>query len=412
LRLGVVLELTPLRQPAGEAADREQDREHARGEAHRLVDDARVEVDVRVEPALLEVVVGEGDLLELLREVEKRIGDSELGEDLVRRLLDELGTRVVVLVDPVPEAHELDAFLLVLHPLDEALHALSRVTDLTEHRQHGLVRATVKRTGERLDARGDGGELVRPGGADEADGGGRRVLLVVLVQDEEQFKRLRHDRVGLVRLAHDAEVELEEVVHEAQRVVRVEERLPHALLVGIGGDHRQLREHPHGVELDMLRVVRIGLVLVVGRQRRHGRGQHRHRMRRVRERGEEVLEVFVQQRVAADALIEVGELGGRGQLAIDEEPGDLEIGAVLRDLVDRIAPIPEDSLVAVDEGDLGLGRRGVDVPVVESGVSGLPRERREVDAVVAFGAMQDRELGGRVADRQSRLRGPISRCAH
>src|SRR5690606_18789899 len=57
LRVRVVLHLTPVRQPAGQAADREQHREHARGEAHRLVDDTRVEVDVRVEAALLEVVV-------------------------------------------------------------------------------------------------------------------------------------------------------------------------------------------------------------------------------------------------------------------------------------------------------------------------------------------------------------------
>ena len=70
---GRSLHLAPVREPAGQAADREQHGEHARREAHRLVDDAGVEVDVRVEPALLEVVVVERDLLELLREVEQRV---------------------------------------------------------------------------------------------------------------------------------------------------------------------------------------------------------------------------------------------------------------------------------------------------------------------------------------------------
>ena len=39
-----------------------------------------------------------------------------------------------------------------------------------------------------------------------------------------------------------AEVQPQEVVDEAQRVVGVEERLADALLVRVGRDHRQLRE--------------------------------------------------------------------------------------------------------------------------------------------------------------------------
>src|SRR5690606_8755389 len=65
LRLRVVDHLLPLRDPAGQAADREEHREHLGGEADRLVDQARVEVDVRVELALHEVVVLQRDLLEL-----------------------------------------------------------------------------------------------------------------------------------------------------------------------------------------------------------------------------------------------------------------------------------------------------------------------------------------------------------
>jgi hypothetical protein len=60
-----------------------------------------------------------------------------------------------------------------------------------------------------------------------------------------------HDRVHLVRLGEHAEVELE-VVDEAQRVVRVEERLTDALLVRVGRDDRELREQADRVELDVL----------------------------------------------------------------------------------------------------------------------------------------------------------------
>src|SRR3546814_10020024 len=83
-------------------------------------------------------------------------------------------------------------------------------------------------------------------------------------------------------------------------------------------------------------------------------------MRGVRQGGEEALEVFVQERVAADAVVEFRQLVGRRQFAVDEQPRDLEVRAVLRELLDRVAPVAEDHLVAVDEGDRRLRRRGVD----------------------------------------------------
>src|SRR5262245_43080800 len=49
LRLRILDHLFPVRDPAGQAAEREHHREHVRRDAHRAVDDAAVEVDVRVE---------------------------------------------------------------------------------------------------------------------------------------------------------------------------------------------------------------------------------------------------------------------------------------------------------------------------------------------------------------------------
>ena len=186
-----------------------------------------------------------------------------------------------------------------------------------------------------------------------------------------------------------------------ERVVGVEECLPDALLVRVRRDHRQLREHPDRVQLDVLGVVRVGLALVVGRERRGRRREHRHRVRGGRQRREESLEVFVQQRVVADALVERSQLVGAGQFAVDEQPGDLEVGAVLRQLLDRVPAIAEDALVAVDEGDRRLGRRGVDEAVVEGRVPGLPCERRDVHTGgAAVGSAQQREIGRLIADRE------------
>src|SRR5579875_3140054 len=103
---GRILDHLPVvRDPAGQPAQREQHGEHPGREAHRPVDQPGVEVDVRVELAADEVVVAQCPLLKLLGEVQEVVVAAELVQDLVGGGLDDLGARVVVLVDPVAEAH-------------------------------------------------------------------------------------------------------------------------------------------------------------------------------------------------------------------------------------------------------------------------------------------------------------------
>ena len=210
----------------------------------------------------------------------------------------------------------------------------------------------------------------------------------------------REHRVDRVGLGHVAEVQAQEVVDEAQRVVGVEEGLADALLVGVGRDHGQLREQAHHRELDVVEVVRVGAVLVVRRERGDGAREHRHRVRGVRQRREEPLEVLVEQRVATDLLVELAELVGARQRAVDEEPGDLEVGGVLGELLDRVAAIAQDALLAVDVRDLGLGGRGVHEAVVEPREARLAGEGRQVDARGAVDGRPDRELGGAAREGQ------------
>jgi hypothetical protein len=63
--------LEPLRDPARQAPEREHHREHVGRDAHRLVDGAGTEVDVGVELAFGEVLVAQGDLLELAVDAEQ-----------------------------------------------------------------------------------------------------------------------------------------------------------------------------------------------------------------------------------------------------------------------------------------------------------------------------------------------------
>src|SRR5690606_8592215 len=120
--LRILLLLQPVRDPAGGAGDGEHHREHLGRDAQRLVDDAGIEVDVRIQLALHEVVVLQRRLFQAHRDLEHRVVDAQLLEYLVAHLADDLGARVEVLVDAVAEAHQAEARILVLGPVDRRLH--------------------------------------------------------------------------------------------------------------------------------------------------------------------------------------------------------------------------------------------------------------------------------------------------
>jgi hypothetical protein len=94
-----------VRQPPHHSRDHEQHWEHVGGEAHRSVDDAAVEIDVRVEFSLDEVGVREGDAFQFHCDLDQLLLSGDL-EDLLCDFLDDLGSGVVVLVDAVAEAVE------------------------------------------------------------------------------------------------------------------------------------------------------------------------------------------------------------------------------------------------------------------------------------------------------------------
>lgn len=262
--------------------------------------------------------------------------------------------------------------------------------DALEHLQHRLVGATVQRAPQGADAGGDRGEHVRLRGADQTHGGGRTVLLVVRVQDQQLVERRDHDRVRYVLLRRDREGHPQEVLDVPEVVARVDEGVADRLLVRVRRDGRQLGEQPDRGEVALLLVERVVAVLVERRQRADHGGQHRHRVGVARESVVEPLDVLVQQRVLGDLVLERGELVDRRQLAVDQQIRHLDKAGPVGKLLDRIAAVAQDALFAVEIGDRGLVGGGIAVATVQGHQTGLRTKLPDIEARIADGAVDHR----------------------
>jgi hypothetical protein len=236
----------------------------------------------------------------------------------------------------------------------------------------------MERAGERADAGRDRGEEIRRAGTDHAHGRGRAVLLVVDVQQEDEIERLGHLGHREVVLVGLGKHHVQEVVAERQLLFREDVR--QALLVAIDHRHKGAdlrdRDRRRQVELrrSLLEIVR-RQVGVVGGQRAHERGQHRHRRSRRRKALENLLHLrldaaFLRRRSPNSFALHL-----RRQFAVDRQIGRLDVIALLRELLDRITAMPEDAVVAVEEGDLALAGAGVAVALVKGDVATSSRSR-------------------------------------
>ena len=118
------------------------------------------------------------------------------------------------------------------------------VADLAQHVERGLVGAAVRRAPQAGDARGDAGERVGARRAGQAHGRGRRVLLVVGVEDEDPPHRMLDDRIDLIGLGRDAEGHAQEIAGVAEAVLRIEERLAERIFERHRDQRRHLGDQP------------------------------------------------------------------------------------------------------------------------------------------------------------------------
>ena len=125
--------------------------------------DARVEVDVGVELAADEVFVFQSDFFQSLGQLEQRIIlEAEFFQDFVASFLHQLGAWVVVFVNAVTKAHELDARVFIFDLLHELAHFRDAAHGLNvfQHVQASFVGAAVCRAPQASHTRRNGCEGV------------------------------------------------------------------------------------------------------------------------------------------------------------------------------------------------------------------------------------------------------------
>ena len=195
---------------------------------------------------------------------------------------------------------------------------------------------------------------------DRADGVGRAVLLVVGVQDEQHLEGLDQPLVGLELLLAHLEQHREEVRGVAEVVVGVDVRLALRVPERPGAERRHLGDQPDDLHLPVVGVGDVARLGVERRQRADRGQQHAHRVGVVAEALHEALDVLVHERVERDLVHpRVVLLGLVGSSPWTQQVGHLEVRRLLGQLLDRVAAVLQDALVAVDEGDGAAAGRGV-----------------------------------------------------
>ena len=219
-------------------------------------------------------------------------------------LLNDRGARVIILVHAVSEAHEPHAGFLVLHPVHKVGGIAALSVNLVQHFQHSLVGTTVERARQCVDAGCHRHKHVGLRGGDHTHRGGGAVLLVVGVQDEQLVKGFDQERINVIWLCGEAEHHAQEVFPRIEGVIGVHVGLAFAGAVCVGRKHGHLGEKSCGGQVEVFLVKGAEFVLVVGGQNINGGGQHGHGVRVAWEDSELCFEVFVQQGVVADRVVE------------------------------------------------------------------------------------------------------------
>jgi hypothetical protein len=152
----------------------------------------------------------------------------------------------------------------------------------------------------------------------------------------------------LTKVGDVAQVVPGEFIGQAPRVPERERR--------DGGD---LGQEPHPLDIAVLGIVNVLGVRVEGTESAHHAEQHAHGMGIVAEPFQELDDVGVDVGVVGDLVHPLVQFLLAGQLAFTEQPGHFQEAGLVRQLLDRVAAIAEDSLVAVDEGDRAAAGGGI-----------------------------------------------------
>jgi hypothetical protein len=213
------------------------------------------------------------------------------------------------------------------------------------------------------------------------------------MQDEQQVQCLGRDRIHLQRLARHLEHHVQEARAVFEVVARIADRPADRIAVGGGGNRRHLGDQTDRRELALGRIVDVEGVVVERGQRTHRGHAHGHRVSVVMEALEEVLQRLAHHRVMRHFVVELGEFVGLGQFAVDQQIGNFKKIGMFRQLLDRIAAIQQDALVAVDERDRAFGCGGRHEARVVGEVAGVLVQLADVERGIAQRSGDDRQRG-------------------
>ena len=176
------------------------------------------------------------------------------------------------------------------------------------------------------------------------------------MEDEQHVHRPLEHGVHLVLT--DLPHHRQEVRRVGQRVVGEEEGEADGEAMAHRGERRRLGDQPQDLLVPAVVVEDLLGVEVEGAEGGDGGDEHSHRVGVVVEAVDEPLaHVLVDERVVGDVVAPRLQLRLVGQLAVQQEIGDLQVRRVLGELLDGIAAVAQDAGIAVEVGDLRLARR-------------------------------------------------------
>ncbi len=166
-------------------------------------------------------------------------------------------------------------------------------------------------------------------------------------------------RIRAVLQLAGPEQHVQEIAGVAQFVVRIDERHSQAMPVGERRQRRHLPDQAIGLLAPRFGIENILRFGIEGRERRHRRDHHAHRVGVVVKAVEKLLDAFVDEGVMRDVVGPVLQLRFGGQLAVENQVSRFEVRAFFRQFFDGIAAVAQDALVAVDVSDFACAGCGV-----------------------------------------------------
>ena len=248
------------------------------------------------------------------------------------------GARVFGAVDAVSEAHDL---LLIGKRIQHPVLNLFDAANLHQVLDDAFVGAAVQRAFERADGRDNRRIHVRQRRRRHPRRERRSVQFMVGVQDEGHVHRSRRHVVRLCAVQR-----VKKVAGNRQVRARRDRLQSVAYALKGGNDDRESRRQANGfAQVGGARHV-AGL-FVVKRQRRDYRAQHVHRVCRLRDGADQLLNPVGELALAADLLFEVVEFAASRQAQIPEQVDDFLERGVLGEVVNVVSGVDQAAFNAV-----------------------------------------------------------------